>query len=107
MLYRLARLRVYLPWLLFVIGTAGCSVSDPAEVREESSPPVHDLSEARSFHASFDQGLEADFSRGDSQLYSAPKYDQIDQASPGIDNPDITLEKRSLPSGSGPTTVSR
>ena len=92
MLYRLARLRVYLPWLLIVIGTAGCSVSDPAEVKEEPSSPSDGLSAALSFHASFDQGPVADFARGDSQIYTAPKYDQLDQASPGIDDPDITIE---------------
>ncbi len=90
--YRLAGLRGCLPWLLVVIGTAGCSVSDPAEVKEEPSSPIDGLSEALSFHASFDQGVDADFSRGDSQIYSAPKYDQLDSASAGIGNPDITLE---------------
>ncbi len=90
--YRLARLRGYVPWLLFVIGTAGCSVSDPAEVTKEPSPPTDGLSEALSFHASFDHGPTADFARGDAQIYTAPKYDQLDQASPGIGDPDISIE---------------
>ena len=91
--YPLARLKGHLSWLLLLIGTASCSVPDPAEVSQEPSPPIDGLSAALSFHASFDQGVDADFSRGDGQLYSAPKYDQLDQASPGIGNPDITLEE--------------
>lgn len=92
MLNRPARLGEYLSWLLLVIGTAGCSVSDPAEVTKEPSQPPDGLSAALSFHASFDQGPTADFARGDAQIYTAPKYDQIDQASPGINDPDVTIE---------------
>ena len=90
--YRRAGLKGYLPWLLFIIGTAGCSVPDPAEVKTGALPPVEDLSAALSFHASFDHGPNAYFARGDSQVYTAPKYDQLDQASPGIDDPDLTIE---------------
>lgn len=90
--YRLARLRGDLFWLLLVIATAGCSVSDQAEVTEDQSPPTDSLAAALSFHASFDHGPNADFARGDAQIYTAPKYDQLDQASPGIDAPDVTIE---------------
>ena len=92
MLHRFSRPITCVPWLLFVIGTAGCSIPNPAEVKEDPSSSSNGLSAALSFHASFDQGLDADFSRGDSQLYSAPKYDQLDQASPGIETPAITIE---------------
>lgn len=92
MLYRLARLRGYVPLLVLVIGTASCSVPDPAEVTKEPSPPADGLSAALSFHASFDRGPTADFARGDAQIYTAPKYDQLDQASPGIDAPEVTIE---------------
>ena len=90
--YRLARLRGYVPLLLLVIGTASCSVSDQTEVAQDQSPPTDGLSAALSFHASFDHGSTADFARGDSQIYTAPKYDQLDQASPGIDAPEVTIE---------------
>ncbi len=92
MLDRFSRPIACVPGLLFVIGTAGCSVSDPAEVKKEPSSPIDGLSAALSFHASFDQGPTADFARGDSQIYTAPKYDQLDRASPGIDDPDISIE---------------
>ncbi len=92
MLDRLTGLRGYLSGLLLVIGTAGCSVSDQAEVTKEQSPPPDGLRSALSFHASFDHGSAADFSRGDAQIYTAPKYDQLDQASPGINDPDVTIE---------------
>ena len=89
--YPLARLRRCLSWLLLVIGTVGCSVPNPAEATKEPSPPIAGLIAALSFHASFDHGPNADFSRGDAKLYSAPNYDHLDQAAPGIGNPDITL----------------
>ena len=90
--YRLAGLKGYLPGLLFIIGTAGCSDPDPTEVKTGSLPRVGDLGATLSFHASFDHGPDADFARGDSRIYTAPKYDQLDQASPGIDDPDIAIE---------------
>lgn len=92
MLYRLTCLRGYLSCLLLLTWTAGCYVPDPAEVPKEASPPTDGLSSALSLHASFDQGPTADFARGDSQIYTAPKYDQLDQASPGIDAPEVTIE---------------
>ena len=93
MLYRLT-------CLLLVIGSAGCSVSDPVEVPKEPSPPTEGLSAALSFHASFDHGSAADFARGDAQIYNAPKYDQLDQASPGIDAPEVTIEDNAGRTGS-------
>lgn len=90
--YRLARLGGYLRLFLVVIGTAGCSVSDQAEVAQDQSAPTDGLRAALSFHASFDHGSAADFARGDSQIYTAPKYDQLDQTSPGIDDPDVSIQ---------------
>jgi len=92
MLGTLARLRGCVPLFLLVVGSTGCSISDPAEVPKEPSPSTDGLSAALSFHASFDHGPTADFARGDAQIYSAPKYDQLDQASPGIDAPEVTIE---------------
>ena len=89
---RLARFRGDVPLLLLLLGTAGCSVSDQAEVAQDQPPPTDGLRAALSFHASFDHGPTADISRGDAQIYSAPEYDQLDQASPGIDDPDVTIE---------------
>ena len=47
--------------------------------------------DALTFHASFDAGVDADWALGDHQLYTAPSYDALDAASPGLGNPDVEL----------------
>jgi hypothetical protein len=42
------------------------------------------LKEALTFHASFDEGVEADFGRGDLALYSAPNMKRRDEAQAGL-----------------------
>ena len=49
------------------------------------------LREALSFHASFDNGPDADFARGAGAIYTAPSYDALEDAKPGIGNPDVQL----------------
>ena len=49
------------------------------------------LTSSLTFHASFDNGLDADRAAGDSQLYTAPSYDEQDQAEPGLGNPAVML----------------
>ncbi len=93
MLHQIDQFRAYLPWLLLSIATTACSSGDPIETAgQDVSSPAHNLSAALSFHASFDQGPNADFARGDRQIYTAPAYDQLDQTAPGIGNPDIGIE---------------
>lgn len=49
------------------------------------------LAQALTLHASFDYGPGADFARGDPQLYTAPSWDQAEDAVVGIGNPDVQL----------------
>ena len=67
---------------------------------DETTPPAEGtgasglesrLGEGLLFHASFDHGPDADFARGDAVLYTAPSYDELDRATPGIGNPDVTI----------------
>ena len=53
--------------------------------------PDDKLGEGLLFHASFDHGPNADFARGDDVLYTAPSYNELDQATAGIGNPDVTI----------------
>ena len=53
------------------------------------------LADALTFHASFDSGLDADRSGGDPVLYTAPSYDEQDQAEPGLGNPAVMLAEDS------------
>ena len=45
------------------------------------------LASALTFHASFDDGVDADRAPGDPRLYTAPSYEEQDQAQPGLGNP--------------------
>lgn len=49
------------------------------------------LRQALTFHASFDNGTDADFALGDKKIYTAPSYKKRDEAKPGIGNPDVTV----------------
>jgi len=49
------------------------------------------LADALTFHASFDNGADADFALGDKRIYTAPSYKNLDAAQPGIQNPAVTI----------------
>jgi hypothetical protein len=49
------------------------------------------LRKALTFHASFDQFVDADFALGSKQLYTATSYKQREDAKPGLDHPDVQL----------------
>ncbi len=53
--------------------------------------PAQDWKKARTFHASFDHGADADFALGDKRIYTAPSYKAQAEAKPGLDHPDITI----------------
>jgi hypothetical protein len=46
---------------------------------------------ALTFHASFDNGPDADFALGDKRIFTAASYRNRDNAQPGLHNPDVTL----------------
>lgn len=50
-----------------------------------------DLAKALTFHASFDQGADADFALGDRRIYTAASYKNREEAKPGIGNPDVGI----------------
>ena len=52
---------------------------------------IEALGEALTFHSSFNSETDADFGLGDSKIYSAPSYDELEKAEAGIHNPDIVL----------------
>ncbi|MEM9337327.1 MAG: LamG domain-containing protein [Bacteroidota bacterium] len=58
------------------------------------------LKEALTFYASFDNGINADFSLGDAQLYTSP-IKSIDSARAGLHKPDIRIAQDSGLVGSG------
>ena len=82
---------------LVVVLLGGCSGgAEPETVVASSSPeesfdPTTGLRETLTFHASFDNGVNADWALGDRQIYTAPSYDEQDQAAPGIGNPAVEM----------------
>ncbi len=58
---------------------------------EEPADSTAALADALTFHASFDNGLDADRADADPALYTAPSYDEQDQAEPGLGNPAVML----------------
>ena len=49
------------------------------------------LRKALTFHALFDQAVDADFARGSKQLYTATSYKKREDAKPGLHHPDVSL----------------
>ena len=60
----------------------------PAAEDEDAIAP---LAQALTFHASFDNGPDADFALGNATLYTASSYDEQDEAAAGIGSPDIEI----------------
>ncbi len=83
-------------WLL-VLFLAGCGVAAAPEPQvaeapaEERGGAAGAIADALTFHASFDNGLDADRAGGDPVLYTAPSYDEQDHAEPGLGNPAVML----------------
>jgi hypothetical protein len=82
-------------FISFALVVTGCvppaedeaATSRPEATRARSAP----LREALTFHASFDKFPDADFARGDEHLYTAPSFEELDRAEPGIGNPDVEI----------------
>ena len=49
------------------------------------------LADSLTFHASFDNGLDADRAEGDPRLYTAPSYEEQDRAEPGLGSAPVML----------------
>ena len=49
------------------------------------------LRKSLTFHASFDQAVDADFAQGNKQIYTASSYKKREDAKPGLHHPDVQL----------------
>jgi len=72
---------------------AGCGSTPPesAEAPAEEASGTAALSSALTFHASFDDGFDAAFARGDRRIYSAADYDSLEERSPGYWGEEIEI----------------
>ena len=59
------------------------------EAAESPADVAGAVASSLTFHASFDNGVDADRAPGDPQLYTAPSYEEQDQAEPGLGNPAV------------------
>lgn len=53
-------------------------------VKDQRRSQANQLKESLSFAASFDQGLDADFAKGDKHIYTLPSYDKPDIMTKGL-----------------------
>ena len=83
--------------LPLVVSIYGCSTDvepEPSMAGASTEGSVDTtviLGEVLTFHASFDNGVDADWALGDGQIYTAPSYAEQDQAVHGIGNPSVEL----------------
>jgi hypothetical protein len=49
------------------------------------------FADALTFHASFDNGPDADFALGDRRIHTATSYKRLEDAKPGLHNPQVTV----------------
>ena len=61
------------------------------EAAESPAGAAGALASSLTFHASFDNGVDADRAAGDPRLYTAPSYEEQDQAEPGLGNPAVSV----------------
>ncbi len=61
------------------------------EAAESPADVAGALPGSLTFHASFDNGVDADRAAGDPRLYTAPSYEEQDQAEPGLGNPAVSV----------------
>jgi hypothetical protein len=61
-----------------------------AYVKEKRSEQLGELKKSLTFCATFDEGFEADFAKGDKRIFSAPNYDPQQGGSAGMSNVNVS-----------------
>jgi len=77
-----------------LLALVGCSPAGPPESEGETamaSPAVETLKQSLTFHAPFEDGPDAAFAKSDRRVYTAPSYDEQDQAIPGIGSLNVVI----------------
>lgn len=87
--------RFALALVLGALLASGCSSGGSDESDGGNGPGLDPASaaiaEALTFHASFDNGADADFGGGELRIHTAPSYEDQYQAMPGIASPEIEI----------------
>ncbi len=77
-------------FIAFFCSFQACNTKKPDS--QEETPSTSPIKEALTFYASFDNGINADFSLGDNQLYTSP-IKSIDSAKVGLHKHDIRIDE--------------
>ena len=81
--------------VLWALLASGCSSGGSDESAGDNAPDLDPalaaIAEALTFHASFDNGADADFGAGERRIHTAPSYEDQYQATPGISSADIEI----------------
>ena len=88
-------------FVAFASAVTIAAASAPTHVAAQNAPPAQlsatalrdSLKATLGFLASFDRGFDADYAHGDPLIYSAPAYNKLGAAAPGVTNPDVVIAK--------------
>ena len=83
---------IVLTILLCIMGLTSCKEKNTKEAETKEDTTADLLKEAITFYASFEKGVNADFSVGDSQMYTVPNRKALDSSKVGLHKPDISRQ---------------
>ncbi|MDJ0645636.1 MAG: hypothetical protein QNJ57_06570 [Flavobacteriaceae bacterium] len=86
---------------IFAFSFYSCKEGKKAEEKTPADPAQANLKAALTFYASFDAGVDADFSLGDKRLFTVPNRKAIDSAQVGLHKPDISRQEGQGKYGAG------
>jgi len=77
---------------LFTMSIQSCKQDNSSKSTPVINPNKASLSNALTFYASFDKGIDADFALGDGRLFTVPNRKAVDSAKAGLHKPDISRQ---------------
>ncbi|WP_422081575.1 LamG domain-containing protein [Ulvibacterium sp.] len=83
---------IALPILVCTTGLTSCKEKNLKKEAVKENTTEDNLKEALTFYASFDTGVNADFSVGDSLMYTVANRDSLDSSKVGLHKPDISRQ---------------
>lgn len=78
--------------VIFAITIHSCKQEKASKETTVTNPNKTGLNDALTFYASFDKGIDADFSLGDARLFTVPNRKAIDSAMVGLHKPDVSRQ---------------
>ncbi|WP_025665724.1 LamG-like jellyroll fold domain-containing protein [Aquimarina megaterium] len=78
---------------IFAVTIHSCKQEKKSKEITVTNHSKANLKEALTFYASFDKGVDADFSLGDTRMFTVPNRKAIDSAKVGLHKPDISRQE--------------